>query len=111
MPMDLWHCYTHILNPYGYGSKLSYGFPTKHDQKSVGHWYHNFEPNPYINLGPHDLSAFPGCGEVVVAHGDVHRQSFPGVLAAKHGGRRFLTLNALAREGEWLILTKHFMVD
>ena len=21
------------------------GFPTKHDQKSVGHWYHNFEPN------------------------------------------------------------------
>ena len=22
------------------------GFPTKHDQKSVGHWYHNFEPNP-----------------------------------------------------------------
>ena len=22
-------------------------YPTKHDQKSVGHWYHNFEPKPY----------------------------------------------------------------
>ena len=34
-----------MLNPFGYGSKLSTpkidGFPTKHDQKSVGHWYHN----------------------------------------------------------------------
>ena len=25
------------------------GIPTKQDQKSVGHWYHNFEPNLYIN--------------------------------------------------------------
>ena len=32
-------------DPYGYGSKLSTpkmdGFPARHDQKSVGHWYHN----------------------------------------------------------------------
>ena len=28
------------------------GFPTKHDQKSVGHWYHNFEPYPFPTIFP-----------------------------------------------------------
>ena len=27
-----------------------HGFPTQHDQKSVGHWYHDLDPYPYYPL-------------------------------------------------------------
>ena len=30
-----------------------HGFPTKHEMFSVGHWYHNFEPNPDKHLCNH----------------------------------------------------------